>query len=296
MAPPLSVVIPTTHRWPEVALPLGSVWPEVNALGAEIVIADGTGAALPPDHPLDRITWLRAPGATVFELRAMGIAAARGDVVAVTEDHVTVPSDYCRQVLAAHAEHADALLIGGAVVNGSTDPIGWASYFMSNIQALPPELGPWNAPLTGQANITYKRRLFDQHPATTLQRADLRAELQAKGLALNDPRIQVLHIQSLGLRGSCMHHFHDGRHVASVRRAELHGARWALELAKDLSLGWRIPVAAARVLVRTALRYPSLRPDLAASAPMIALLTGFHCAGELAGFVAGPGDSPRHIP
>jgi len=294
--PPLSIVIPTTHRWPEVALPLASLWPQLHAHGAELIIADGTGEGLPADHPLDAMTWLRAPGKTVFELRAMGIAAARGEVIAVTEDHVEVAPDYCAQVLAAHAEHRDALMIGGVVANGSLDPIGWASYLLSNIEALPPDVGDWRAPLTGQANITYKRELLSLHPAETLQRAALRAELEARGQARNDARIRVLHIQSLGLRGSCLHHFHDGRYVASRRREELEGARWVLELAKDLSLPWRVPVAAARVLARTARRFPSLRPELTACSPLVALLMGFHCAGELAGFVAGVGDSARHIP
>lgn len=295
-APRLSVVIPTTHGLPDVALPLDSMRDQAHLVGAEVIVADGGARPPPPDDVREGLVWLRAPGATVFELRAMGIAHARGDVIAVTEDHVQVAPDYCEQVLRAHRDAPEALMIGGVVENGSLDPVGLASYFMGNIDALPPERGSWTAPLTGQANISYKRRLLEAYAPATLQSARLRGELEARGLARNDPGVKVLHIQSLGVAGSCLHHFHDGRYVASCRRGELAGRRLAFEVMKNLALPARVPFAAARVVVRNARRYPSMRREILVSAPMLALLMGFHCAGELAGILAGPGDSARHIP
>lgn len=288
----LSVVIPTTQGWPAVALPLDSLMAEARAQAVEVIVADGSGGA--PQNCAG-VRWLSRPGATVFELRAAAIEAATGEIVAVTEDHVQVEDGYCREVLAAHAA-SPAWMIGGVVKNGSRDPVGWASYFMSNVAALPPERGPWRAPLTGQANISYKRELLRRWPAERLQDASLRADLEARGLAHNDARFAVLHIQSLGVLGSARHHFHDGRSVAARRRAAYGGPRWALELAKDLALPWRIPVAAGRVVGRVAQQYPSLRPELAAASPLIAMLMIAHCAGELAGFIGGVGDADTHIP
>ena len=288
----LSVVIPTTHGWPEVALPLDSLMAEARALDVEVIVADGSGRPPPAGHG---VRWLSLPGRTVFELRAAAIEATRGEVVAVTEDHVQVAPGFCEAVLAAHAA-SPAWMIGGAVKNGSHDPVGWASYFMSNVAALPPEGAPWRAPLTGQANISYKRELLRRWPAARLQDAALRADLEARGLAHNDPRFAVLHIQSLGVIGSALHHFHDGRSVAARRRAAYVGPRGGRELVKDLMLPWRVPVAAARVIARVGRDHPSLRRELAATSPLIAMLTVAHCAGELVGFVTGAGDADQHIP
>ena len=83
--------------------------------------------------------------------------------------------------------------------------------------------------------------------------------------------------------------------LAANRRKHVHGWRWLGELAKD-TFALRPSIITARVLSRVARQHPSLRPDLARSAPMIAVLAACHCAGELAGFVAGVGSSAEHIP
>ncbi len=293
-APRLSVVIPTTHPWPVVELPIASLWQQLQAIGGELVIAH-RGQGLPADHPYPGLVQVHEPGASVFRLRALGTGAARGEVIALTEDHVQVAPDFCAQVLAAHDAHPDALVLGGVVANGSLDPIGWASYFMGNINALPPETGPWRAPLTGAANRSCKRALVDAHGPWAPQDITVIDALRRDGRAFNDPRFRVLHIQSLGFGGSCAHHFHDGRQVAANRRKHVRGWHRLGELAKD-TFPLRPSIIAARVLSRVARQHPSLRPDLARSAPMIAVLAACHCVGEIAGFVAGVGSSAEHIP
>src|SRR6266404_2239693 len=139
--PPLSIVIATTRPWPEVRACLDSLRDQVRTARAEVIVADASGQGLPGDHDLyPEVTWLKAPGFSVFRLRALGITSARGEVVALTEDHCRVRPDWCERTLAAHKKHPMASAIGGAVENGATKHlIDWAGYFIVN--------GPFMLPL-----------------------------------------------------------------------------------------------------------------------------------------------------
>jgi len=64
-----------------------------------------------------------------------------------------------------------------------------------------------------------------------------RQTLRARGGKLyNDDRIRVWHMQSLGVWGNCMIHFHDGRTLADFKRARLPVGLWIVHLFKTLLL------------------------------------------------------------
>ena len=129
--PHLSVVIATSQPWPEMRGVLDSVYVQTRALGAELIVVDGHGQGLCEDHGYAGVRWLRRPGNTVFQLRAIGLAEARGEVVAVTEDHCRVAPDWCEQVLRAHRENPHAAVIGGVVDNGAVDSLWDRASFSS---------------------------------------------------------------------------------------------------------------------------------------------------------------------
>ncbi len=208
---------------------LESVWAQLREVGGELVVVDDDGRGLPEAHDDAGVVWLRRPGAAVRDLRVAGVAAARGAIVAVTEDHCRAAPDWCRRLIEVHTAHPELLMIGGAVDNGARGLVDWASFFIANVESLPPARGPWRGALTGQANISYKRRLLEAHGAEGLDSAVLRATLVAGGRARNDAAIRVDHVQSLGLVGSLVIHFHDGRCMAALRRERMGGARWGLE-------------------------------------------------------------------
>ena len=103
----LSVVITNPSPWPAVERCLHHLLPQAEELGAEVIVAaDEEPPAVA--RALAGVTWLVAPGASVFELRARGIAAARGEIVALSEDHCWVEPGFCRAVLEAHAREPAA--------------------------------------------------------------------------------------------------------------------------------------------------------------------------------------------
>lgn len=293
----LSVVLATSQPWPECGPALRALIPQLEALGGELIVGDGHGDGVLAQELASCVRVIREPGASVLRLRARGIHAARGELVAVTEDHCVPRADFCAQVLAAHERHPTAVVIGGAVENGARTALAdWANYFFANEPAWPPLRGIWNAPITGPANVSYKRAVLARYPDDGLGEGEFRDRLAAEAqLMLNDPGPVVEHIQVLGGVGTCLHHFHDGRCVASSRRERFRGTRWLRELAKDLALPIRVPVASARIVARSAYRHPEVLPTIVASIPWIVAVAAAHSLGELVGILAGPGTSPERM-
>jgi hypothetical protein len=91
---------------------------------------------------------------TVFQLRSLGIAQARGQRIALLEDHCTVPAEWLEQLRAAHA--AGHTAVGGPIDCGENSPFAWALYlceYSAYMSPLPE--GPVAALLA--ANTSYSR-------------------------------------------------------------------------------------------------------------------------------------------
>lgn len=292
---PLSVVVASTQPWPEARACLESLHDQAAAAGAEIVVAH-RGGALPADvdERYPRVVSVVCPGASANELRAAALDRARGEVVAITEDHCRVTGGWCAGVIAAHREYPDAAAIGGAVENGTTRrAVDRASFFLTNAPAmLPLEDGEAEA-IAAQANVSYKRRaLPGRAPDGAFFELDHNAELRRRGERLvADSRLVVFHDQSLGLAGTCAIFFHAsrayggwrGRQVGSLRRVALAALAPVLH-----------PAGIVRHL-RGVWRKGRARRQIAAAAPLMALLGACATAGLTLGFAAGEGDSARHI-
>jgi hypothetical protein len=295
----LSVVIATTDSWPATRACLTALLPQVAALGAELVLADGTGRALPeeegPRHP--ELVRLRKPGASVFELRAAGVAASRGQIIALTEDHCVAAPDWCRRIIEAHRRHADALAVGGGVANGSTDSIvDWANYLLTFSTFLPPIDGHRRDRCPTASNASYKRAvLFPPDVSADGPRAgwiefELNPTLHARGQFLVDDAILVHHVQSYGFLEFLATHFHNGRSTAGLAALRPWKERRAL-----LRSRFRQPRRLLATTLRVVKSQPELHPKARRSIPLVAALACCHTAGEIAGLVFGAGRSPERL-
>jgi hypothetical protein len=293
---PISVVVATTQPWPEVERCLAALSPQVDALGGEIVLGDGSPHGVPAEHRTRhrRLRIVHRPGASVFRLRAEAIEQSRGVVVAITEDHVIVAPDWCARILEAHREHRDASAIGGAVENGATGTLlDWASFFLVNGASMPPLGVGRRRTIALQANVSYKRGALPSRAQTLGQMEWLvNRDLRRAGAALaSDDRIRVTHVQSLGVAATCRIHYDDGRTIASFRMARM-GApeRWCRIAACPLMPLLLVLRTLAQVLPkgrRTA--------TVVASIPWMLVLAGCKAWGNLLGFLRGPGTSPERI-
>jgi hypothetical protein len=275
---------------------LDSLHGQVTEAGAEVIVADSTGQGLPEDtaRRYPEVAWLKVPGASVFQLRALAMSRSRAEVVAITEDHCRVAPDWCERILAAHKEHPDAAAIGGSVENGAAERvIDWASFFIVNGASMPPIAEGARKKVSLQANLTYKRRVIPADvPKLGRMEWMFNQELRRRGEKLiADGRIRVEHVQSFTFREACSIHYHDGRAIAGFRLEKI----GAMERLVRLGACFIMPPALFLRTVLPILHKRRFLGWLSLSLPMIAVLVHCRAAGAFVGFLFGAGESPQHI-
>jgi hypothetical protein len=281
----ISVILATIEPWPDLANCLSVLEPQVAAVGGEIVVGDGHGAGLDARRvaATDRLSWIRMPGASVFELRARAAEAARGEIIAMTEDHCVVAEDWVERILEAFRLNPGAIGVTGPVANGSTDKlIDWAN-FLHTFGAYVP---PWNQQQRDRcppvANVAYRRSAFPSGPlATGWLELELNPDLYQRGLYYVDDGITVTHVQSHGFWKTLRSHFDNGRSTTGLH---------PIPLSRQM-LPWRLFRTTMQVIGGD----ERLRPIVRASRPFIFLLSCCHSLGEVVGIMAGPGRSPARL-
>jgi len=291
MSIPFSVVIATTHPWPELKMTLNSLWPQIQRLGGELIIGDGDGHGVPSDFSslYPGAEALRIPGASIFALRSAGIRRSSGEIVILTEDHCRLSPDWCAGLLESHRKYPDAAVVSGAVENGSPDALmDWANFFIAH----GPMMGPVHDGETKEISLSgaaFKRsalpREFPQDGV--MEMLYLRQLMRQGGRLFTNDKISLDHVQSYGFWKTLAIHFHNGRSIAGFRKLSLGPWHFVLRIAScpilPFFLLWR---------VRSIVHKRRFRAQLLLSLPLMAALAAFHAVGELTGYLAGAGSSP----
>ncbi len=293
---PISAVVPTSQAWPEVQPCLDALFPEAGELGAEVIVLDPHGRGLPPDAEsrYPGIVHVTEPGASIFRMRQRGLAEARGEIVAITEDHCEPHPGWLRRHLAAHSEHPDFAAVGGPVLNGSTARlIDWAIFLQNHARWFPP-LPEGERQDVDRSNVSYKRRVLPaQASPGGWDEPILDERLIGRGERYwLDADNVVVHSQSLGFWPTVSIEFHVGRSVAGLA----------------VSTGMTLRERLVRVATSPAIAAVNLRAALGvifarrvyprramAAVPLIAILSMALAGGFTAGYAAGPGRSPGEL-
>jgi hypothetical protein len=294
--PQLSIVLATSHAWPEVAPTLDALFAPDAGVSFEVLLCDGDGAGGPPGESADpRLRTIAAPGESVFALRARGVAAARGEIVAITEDHCLPEPDWMAELVAAHRRHPDAVAISGAVANGATgDRWDWANFLLTFAEHMPPVDGGPAVRAPSVANGSFKRAPagLPAEPAPGQVELELMPGLVASGAVARDGGPQVTHDQSHGGAWATLSaHFHNGRASAGMRTSRPGPRAVAAEARRLAGLPRRLT---AEVRAALALR-PPLTGRAAAGARVVPAVALAHAAGELTGLLVGPGHSAERL-
>jgi hypothetical protein len=289
-------MVATIRGWPVMRMPIESLRPQVEAIGGEILVMDGSDRPAPRvDEVGPTVRWVQRPGESVFQLRSAGYPLAHGDLVAITEDHCRPADDFVSAILRAHASNPDAIAVGGCIENGTPDHlVDWAAFVCTQGPFIPPlENGPADR-IAGVAALAYKRQALDRMPdhgdfgaVELFDTASIRRDGET---LVNDDRIRVAHYQSFGLAGSAAIQYHGGRAIAGVRRRAMARGDWLRILGFAV-----LPLYRAFRTIRIGLGRNVPRPTLLAAIPCVVLLHYSMVAGELVGYAAGPGDSPHHL-
>lgn len=295
--PALSVVVGTREGWPYIKPVIDALRADVERLEIELLVADGSGRPVPSAAETQaRVRWLEVGEMSVFRLLAAGLREARGDILALTEDHAVPRAGWCAAILEAHAGHPEAAAIGGAIENGSHESlVDWASYFITQGGHMAPLGDREVAVTTNEANVSYKRAALvdmDDNGGLGFMAILHNRALAARGeIQRVDDRMVVDHQQTIGWRETTAIHFHNGRAISGLRRR------------RGMARGDWLRLGAAPILpaLRTAramaicLAKGRHRRELLTSAPLALWLEYCQGVGHVLGYLAGPGRSPEKL-
>jgi hypothetical protein len=292
---PITISVTSVQGWPAIAAALQTWRVSAETAGGEVVIADGSGHPAPPPDELGRgVRWESHPGQTIFQLRYRTYGSARGEIIAVTEDHVHVPPDWASRMVEAHRAHPEAIAIGGSVTNGATDTtLDWATFMIVQAPVAAPMRSGRAKALSGTVNVSYKRSALER-PDTyegmgAIDILHQRALGRSGAVLLSDDSIRVAHVQPLSSRAVLAINFHAGRTISGFRRKRMD----AVQVARILGAPF-VPIA--RYVRMAAILAPKgYGSVLVRCTPAIFLLLYIQAVGQLVGYVAGEGDSPRQM-
>jgi len=236
-----------------------------------------------------RFVTLRSCGAspTTATAVALGMRAARGDVVAYLEDHVLPEPGWAAAHLAGHVPGVAA--VGGTLRNANPDTlVSWAAFIQS--------FGPFAMPVAGGRSsrlpwhqTSYRRDLLPFGPE--LERlleneALLHAELSNAGHALVIECGAVAgHVNPSRLSSLLLHAWWGGRTWGSGRAR--HGCWSGPQRAANALQVPRIAVAEVRIRLADISRVvPSRRGRVAA---LTVAAMAIHAAGDVIGMLLGEG-------
>jgi glycosyltransferase involved in cell wall biosynthesis len=290
------VVVPSVNGWEDLSGCLEALDVNAKEIELEVLVADRCGAEV-TTRIAERFPQVRVlsapPGTSIPDLRAMAFDSARGDAVAVIEDHVLVPPDWARRLLAALRSGDE--IAGGAVANAATErTVDWAAFLCEYSHLLPPlEAGSVQA-LAGN-NIVYRRALLEKYRAETRAgrwEDHLHSALRRGGVRLVcHPEIEVAHKKHYTVRSYLSQRFLYARSFAGAR---LQGSRRVVRVGYAVAAVALPPVLLGRIVSRVAARR-RYRGVLVKSLPLMALFVLAWAAGEIVGALTGPGDSLSRV-
>ena len=286
-----SVVIASIVGPPFIDDCLVSLESQVAKCGAEvIVVACGTAdyaARLAGKFPWVRVIH-RAERESVPELRLHGLEAARGDVVAIIEEHCLAAPDWLERALEAHAG-GDYGAVGGPVADSAYPRlVDWVVYFCEYNSYLPPwREGEWQD--LGSANIAYSRAVLLRYRellGAGYWEAALHPRLLADGVKFKPAPAMLVHH-----RGPFAFGYYLGQRYWFSRAFA--GAR-GLPASRKAIYCLASPLVPFLLLVRMAQRVWRKRCHVGKfvqSVPLLIPVLTVYVVGELVGYVAGPGDA-----
>ncbi len=300
--PVLSVVIASVNGFPMIEECLASLGAQNGQTSVEAIVVDATGE---PTARLirQRFPWVKLIAVperlTIPQLRTVGLRHAKGEIVAIIEDHCIADRHWCEALVKAHRDHPECVAVGGAVENGScTRLVDWAVFFCEYSTYMLPV--PWGTveDIPGN-NASYKRRAFERiaNLEDLLSRgfweSTLHQELRARGdRFLSDPSVVVYHRKRFGFRYFLSQRYHYSRSYAGRLALDASWPRRVLRSAAAAAL--LPPLLLGRIGGRVLRKRRHLR-ELVFAAPLLVIFTAAWAVGEAVGSVLGPGQSLREV-
>jgi hypothetical protein len=293
--PALSVVIASVNGWDMLKATLDSLDAQAMRPQMEVIVVDRAGGLVrerlrAEERDLELVEVNER--LSIPRMRYLGVRRAKGQIVAILEDHGEVAPGWARAILDAHQGPWGAT--GGPVENGQTGLVNWAAFLCEYTRYVGPlREGPCDD-LPGN-NIAYKQVHLARY-SHLLEAGKweswINDRMRADGVPIAAAnRMAVRHIKPFRLGEFLAQRFHFSRSFAGMRRAEQSAAKRFVYAMGSLALP---PVLYLRIAMNL-LRKRRHWAAFAASTPLLLLMLTVGAWGELVGYAWGPGSSLEHV-
>lgn len=285
----LSVVIASVNGMPYLGRCLDAL--AERAPGAEVVVSDWTDEATRAEvrerWPSVKLLSFDEPK-TIPELRAAGVFAATGPVVALIEDHCLVAPGWADRLEAAQADGRE--VAGGPIRNRATERIrDWAAFFCEYSAVMEPMPRGAVPGLPGM-NVSYGPEALaaiDDLLREGRWETWLHPRLQERGFELwCEPDAVVEHDKDFGLGEFLSQRYHYSRSYAGMRNSDLGARRVLYALGTPLL----VPLLYAR-MARNVFARGRARREFVLATPLVLLYVTIWALGEAVGYAVGGGRS-----
>jgi hypothetical protein len=286
--PTASVVVASFRDLGVLAACLDSLRPQCRALGAELVLAR---ASREPPEALAAIAagcrLVAAPAdAHIPRLRGIGLGAATGEWVALTEDHCVADPGWLEAFMAASGPGAEVL--GGSMGNAKRERVTDCGAFFSEYGFFGANRGEpagHGAPLITGANVAYHRSIVSDVAQWAQDGAwenVIHDRLHAAGRRFRlVPKARVRQNLHYRLGAFCRDRFDHGRDYAATRARGLPALRRVVFAAATPVL----PLLLASRVAKAA--DPEERPYFRRGLPATLTFLAAWSAGEALGYLRG---------
>lgn len=223
--PPLiSVVIASVNGCLHLENCLTALLHQQGDIDHEILVVarsgDSTVSVIRERLSLPRVRWIAGDTrASIPHLRALGMARARGEMIAVLEDHCRAAPNWLRGIARSRSE--GHRVIGGAVANGAVDRLrDWAAFFCEYAAFMPP-VPKGKVPALPGNNCAYERDLLHSLGEDLYREVweyFLHARLRERGAVFwSEPDLVVFHDKRFDFGYFLAQRYHYSRSFGHMR-------------------------------------------------------------------------------
>lgn len=276
---------------------LESLSRQAQETGSEVIVVDRCGGDVARRIERD-FPWVRlvradpAERASVPELRRRGVAVARGDVVAIIEEHCRAPEGWIETIRRSIRDGDSA--IGGPILDdGYARVRDWVVYFSEYNNYLPPWPEGERYILNG-ANIAYPRAVLVRHLdvlGSGYWEVVLHPLIAREGAMRSVPAMGIPHTGPFDFGYYLEQRYLLSRVWGGTQRATASAAKRLVYLVAA-------PVFPVLLWFRIAMRVARSGRHLgkfALAAPLLAPVVCTYVWGEWLGYLLGPGDALERV-
>ena len=295
--PSVSVVVASLVGPPFIDECLASLEQQARACDAEVIVV-ACGGREYAERIERKFGWARVihveTRETIPELRARGVEQARGEIVAIIEEHCLAAPDWLARAREAHRD-GECGAAGGPVADAGYGRLrDWVVYFCEYHAYLPPwRDGP--APALATANVAYRRSVVLRYQdllAATCWEASLHPKLLADGVCLRSVPSMIVRKRGPFEYGYYLRQrYLYSRAFAGWRARHLPGMQRLAYLASSPLL----PLLLLARMTKGVCRKRSRIAKYAQSIPLLIPALVVYTAGEFVGYLAGPGDAGLRV-